>query len=121
MKAYIELHVFNIIIIYNLILQSCCAALYCEHCTGCMCMCVCVVSHSGEFFFLFSSLPKHRALLRYKSDEIKILKISFFRVGIVPTTCRVYSRTLVPLRHDWPLHNIDGNNMKLKMSIIKDL
>ena len=32
----------------------------------------------------------------------RILNISFPRVGIESTTCRVYSCTFVPLRHDWP-------------------
>ena len=35
------------------------------------------------------------------SEEKKILNISFLQVGIEPTSCRVYSHTLVPLRHDW--------------------
>ena len=32
---------------------------------------------------------------------MKILNISLPRAGIEPTTCRVYSHTLVPLRHHW--------------------
>ena len=45
---------------------------------------------------------QRRALLQYKSEEMKILNISFSRVGIELTTYRTYSHTLVPLRHDWP-------------------
>ena len=36
-------------------------------------------------------------------ERSRILNISFPLVGIEPTTCHVYSRMLVPLRHDWPL------------------
>ena len=39
---------------------------------------------------------------RHRSEEMKILNISCPRVGIEPTTCRVYSDTLVPLLRDWP-------------------
>ena len=41
-----------------------------------------------------------RALRRHQSEEIKISNIKCPRVGIEPTTCRVYSHTLVPLRKD---------------------
>ena len=47
-------------------------------------------------------IRQRRALPRYRSEEMKILNITFPRVGIEPTTSRVYSHTLVPLRHDWP-------------------
>ena len=43
---------------------------------------------------------------RGQSDEIKILFDlfnSFSRVGMKPTTYRIYSCTFVPIRHDWPL------------------
>ena len=38
-----------------------------------------------------------RALSHHQSEEMNILNISFPKVGIEPTICRVYSRTLVPL------------------------
>ena len=43
---------------------------------------------------------QRRALPTFQSKEMKILNISLPQVEIEPTTCRVYSRTLVPLRHD---------------------
>lgn len=41
------------------------------------------------------------ALYLDQSEEMKLLNISFPRVGIESTTRRVYSHTVVPLRHDW--------------------
>ena len=38
-------------------------------------------------------------LLEQRNENINI---SFPRMTIKPVTCRVYSRMLVPLRHDWP-------------------
>ena len=49
-----------------------------------------------------SSGTQRRALRRYQTEEMKIFNISIPRVGIELTTCRVYSRTLLPLRHNWP-------------------
>ena len=39
-------------------------------------------------------------VLSDQNEVIKILNISFPQVGIEPTTCHVYSRTYVLLRHD---------------------
>ena len=46
-----------------------------------------------------------RTHARHQSKEIKILYITFPRVRMEPTTCRVYIHTIVPLHHDW-LHKI---------------
>ena len=45
---------------------------------------------------------QHRYLPRHQNKKIKILNISFPQVRIEPTTCRVYSYTLMPLRYAWP-------------------
>ena len=37
---------------------------------------------------------------RHQTEEMKMLNISFCRLEIEPTTCRVYNHTLVPLHHD---------------------
>ena len=42
----------------------------------------------------------------YHSRDMKILNILFSRVRIKPTSYHPYSRTLVPLRHDWRHTNI---------------
>ena len=44
---------------------------------------------------------QRRALPCNQSEEMETLNISFPPLAIEPTTYRVYSRTLVPLRHDW--------------------
>ena len=41
-------------------------------------------------------------IMRARNLKLKMLKISFHRVGIEPTICRVYSCTLAPVRHDKP-------------------
>ena len=51
---------------------------------------------------VLSGGTRRRALPRHQSEEMKMLNISFLPVGIEPTTSRVYSHTLVLLRHDWP-------------------
>ena len=56
-----------------------------------------VLRHSTPHFppaFEASHGIQYRALLRHKSEEMKILNISFPRVGIELTTCHVYSHTL---------------------------
>ena len=39
-------------------------------------------------------MPRFAMPLEQRNEDIK-------RVGIEPTTCHVYSHTLVPLRYDW--------------------
>ena len=55
---------------------------------------------------MLSGGTQRRALPRHQSEEIEILNISFPRMGIEHKTCRVFSHTLCPLRHDWPHSNI---------------
>ena len=49
---------------------------------------------------------QHRALSRYQIEEIKILNISFTRVGFEPTTSRVYNRSLVSVARKYVLEQI---------------
>ena len=35
------------------------------------------------------------------AQEMKILNVPFPQMGLEPTTFRVYSHTLVPIRHHW--------------------
>ena len=52
---------------------------------------------------VLSGENERHALPRHQSIEKKIYTyryISFPRIGIEPTTCRVYSHTLAPLRHN---------------------
>ena len=51
---------------------------------------------SAEFWrhCVLSGGTLRTALARYQSKEMKILNISFFRVGFKLTTCRVYSHTV---------------------------
>ena len=60
-------------------------------------------SLSAEFWkhYVFSGETQRRALSHNQRKEMEILNISFPRMGIEPTTCRVYSRMLVPLSNDW--------------------
>ena len=51
---------------------------------------------------MLSGGNQRRALPRHQSEEIQILNISFPRVEMDLTTCRIYSHALVPLRRDWP-------------------
>ena len=55
---------------------------------------------------LFTILETLNDWSRHQNEKTKILNISLPRVGIEPTTCHVYSHTLVSLRHDWPLSRI---------------
>ena len=55
---------------------------------------------------MLSGGTQRRALPRYQCKEMKILNITFQRVGIEATTYRVYSRRLVYLRHDWRMQKI---------------
>ena len=45
---------------------------------------------------MLSGGTQRRILLYYHSELMKILNITFPRVGIEPTTCHVYNRTLCP-------------------------
>ena len=56
-------------------------------------------------YVFFFSLSRILEVLRVRSlvtreRKIKMINISFSRVGIEPTTYCVYSHTLVPLLHD---------------------
>ena len=62
---------------------------------------------------MLSAELNRRALPRYHSEEMKILNISFTPVGIELTTCRVHSRTLAPLRENWP----HINNLYIKQAL----
>ena len=47
---------------------------------------------------------QRRALSRHQSEEIRVYvetNILFPLVGMEPTTSRVHTHTLVPLRHHW--------------------
>ena len=65
-----------------------------------------IINMWSEFFKLcvkwrnstlcFESTPERR------NENIAINNYLIPRVGIEPTTCRVYSHTLVPLRNNWP-------------------
>ena len=39
--------------------------------------------------------------LFWKNVNVEILNITFLWVGTELTTCRIYSHTLAPLRHNW--------------------
>ena len=59
---------------------------------------------------MLSTGTQRRALSRHQSEEMKIVNISFPRVRIESTTCRIYSHTLVPLLNDWPQLNYNLSN-----------
>ena len=63
-----------------------------------------VVSVCVEMAFF----SKRRALPGYQSKEMKILNISFPRVGIKLPTFRVYSRTHVPQHHYGYFYNFSA-------------
>ena len=52
---------------------------------------------------VLSGRTQRRALPQHKSEEVKILNISYPRESN-PQSGAGYSQTLVPLRHDWPLY-----------------
>ena len=61
---------------------------------------------SAEFrkHCVLSGGTQRRVLPRYQCKKMKILNITFQRVGIEATTYCVYSRMLVYLRHDWRIN-----------------
>ena len=54
---------------------------------------------------------------RYQDEEIKIMYILFSLVRIEPTTCHVYSHTLVSIRHDWPHNMMIGNIISIYLNL----
>ena len=56
---------------------------------------------------------------RYQCEEMKILNISFPRVEIESKSCRISSRTLVLLHHDWPHIIIKSNIYNIQIQKTK--
>ena len=51
---------------------------------------------------MYQALHRSANFVGIVDEEMKILNISFPRMEIDPTDCRVYNHALLPLRHDWP-------------------
>ena len=78
----------------------------------------CGSRHSVPIKTLPSSTFRHCVLAEgYQNVAMKMLNISFTRMEIEPTTSRVYSRKLVPLRIDWPLDLYYNTNKNIRLSM----
>ena len=52
--------------------------------------------------YVFHDVTQRRALPRWQRQRTENITYIFLSVGIEPTTCYVYCRTLVSLHRDWP-------------------